>query len=38
MSYRRGEEMRLITKDKENDCASTQAEGSRTKREEMKWC
>jgi len=30
--------MRIIIKDKENDCANTQAEGNRRKREAMKWC
>jgi len=37
MACRRAEKMRIIMKDKENDCANTQAEGSRTKREAMKW-
>ena len=38
MSYRRAEEMRIIMNDKEDDCANTHAEGSRKKREAMKWC
>jgi len=37
MTYRRAEDMRIIMKDRENDCANTQADGNRKKREAMKW-
>jgi len=36
--YRSVEELRIIMKDKENDCAKTRAEGNRKKTETMKWC